>query len=160
MVDVLINTLVAFLIGGATLSFHFTAADSAGAEQYSQDGTIMCAGENYRVETDDALIVSDGKVKGVYQKGIDEIVFMTVSKTSDDIMDNPFAILQNPGDAYTVTATDADANGIPRKIILKSKTGTLYTIVVKEYSKVPAPDVKQFVIDEDNYPTAVVTDLR
>ena len=160
MVNRFINTLVAFLIGGATLSFHFTAADSAGAEQYSQDGTIMCAGENYRVETDDALIVSDGKMKGIYQKGIDEIVFMDASKTSNDILDNPFAILQNPGDAYTVTASDADANGIPRKIALKSKTGALYTIVVKEYAKLPAPDMNQFVIDPEDYPTAVVTDLR
>ena len=89
MVNRFINTLVAFLIGGATLSFHFTAADSAGAEQYSQDGAVICLGENFRMETDDALIVSDGKMKGIYQKGIDEIVFMDASKTSNDILDLP-----------------------------------------------------------------------
>jgi len=160
MVNRFINTLVAFLIGGATLSFQFTAADSDGAVQYSQGGTVICAGENYRMETDDALIVSDGKVKGIYQKGIDEIVLMAASKTSGDIMDNPFAVLQNPGDAYTVTATGADTNGIPQKIILKSKTGAIYTIDIKQYSKVPVPDSKQFAINLDDYPTAVITDLR
>lgn len=160
MVNRFINTLVAFLIGGATLSFNFTAVDSAGTEQYVQRGTVICAGESYRMETDDALIVSDGKVKGIYQKGIDEIVLMSASKTSGDIMDNPFAILQNPGDTYTITATGADANGIPGKITLKSKTGALYTIDVKEYSKLPVPDSKLFAIDPDDYPTAVITDLR
>ena len=161
MVNGFISTLVAFLIGGATLSFNFSAVDSAGNEIYSSDGIIVTFGGNYRMETDDILVVSDGKTKGIYQKHIDEMVLQPVDESAQaGIMDNPFALLQNPGGAYTVTPSDADSNGIPRKIALKAKNGEVYTILVKGYSKTAAPESSVFTIDPGQYPSAVVTDLR
>ena len=161
MVNGFINTLVAFLIGGATLSFNFSAADSVGKVQYSSEGEVVCFQESYRMETDDALIVSDGKTKGIYQKQIDEIVIQKVEEEGNaGIMDNPFALLMNPGKDYTVTAQNADSNGIPGKISIKTKNGEVYTILVKGYSKTTAPEHSLFTIDPEQYPNAVVTDLR
>ena len=161
MVNAILNTLVALLVSGATLSFSFNAVDASGNAVYDGDGTVVTAGNSYRMETDDALIVSDGTVKGIYQKAIDEIVLMAVAPDGvGDIMDNPFALLLNPGDNYTVSASAADSRGIPRKIVLKAKNGAVYTITVKECSALPVPDPKLFSLNLDDYPNAVVTDLR
>ncbi len=165
MVNAILNTLVALLVSGATLSFNFNAADAGGNVVYDGRGELVTAGNNYRMETDDVLIVSNGTLKGIYRKGIDEIVLMGVASDSGgvsaaDIIDNPFAVLQNPGDNYSVTASAADSKGIPRKIVLKAKNGAVYTITVLEYSALPAPDCKLFTLNLDDYPTAVVTDLR
>ncbi len=165
MVNAILNALVALLVSGATLSFSFNAADADGNVVYDGKGEVQTVGNNYRMETDDVLIVSNGAVKGIYQKGIDEIVLMSVASGSNgapagDIMDNPFALLQNPGDNYSVSASDADAKGIPRKIVLKAKNGAVYTITVEGYSAIPAPDSGLFILNLDDYPTAVVTDLR
>ncbi len=161
MVNGLISTLVAFLMGGATLSFNFNAVDAQGTVVYDGKGTTTTVGNSWRMEIGEALIVSDGSVKGIYLKGIDEIVLMPVAPDDvGDIMDNPFALLQNPGSGYAVSASDADSKGIPRKIVLKSPAGQVYTIQVLEYSALPAPDPSLFVLDPDKYPNAVVTDLR
>lgn len=161
MVNGFISTLVAFLVGGATLSFNFAAADSSGKVLYSANGTLVSLESSYRMETDDILVVSDGKTKGIYQKQIDEIVLQPVDKSGQaNIMDNPFALLQNSGGAYDVIPSEADSNGIPRKIALKAKSGEVYTIMVKGYSKTAAPEHSLFSIDPELYPSAVVTDLR
>ena len=161
MVNGFISTLVAFLMGGATLSFSFNAVDASGNVVYDGEGTVVTAGKNWRMETGEALIVSDGSVKGIWQKRVDEIVLMPVADASSgDIMDNPFALLQNPGSDYTISASEADSKGIPHKIVLKSKAGAVYTIVVHEYSAVPVPAPELFVLNPDDWPDAVVTDLR
>lgn len=153
-------------MGGATLSFSFTAADPQGNLQYEGDGTAVTFGENYRMETDEMLVVSNGVEKGIYQKGIDEIVLLSVSGDSGtavpggDIMDNPFALLKNPGGMYDISTAGADARGIPSKITMKAKTGAVYTITIKEYSQLPAPDASLFHLNPSDYPSALVTDLR
>ena len=62
MVNQFINTLVAFLMGGATLTFSFQAetpggavASGTSAAQYETQGTIVTAGEKYRMENSDAV---------------------------------------------------------------------------------------------------------
>ena len=52
MVNTVINALVAFLIGGATLSFNFSAVDATGNSQYEGSGSVITLGENYRMETE------------------------------------------------------------------------------------------------------------
>ena len=168
MVNTVINALVAFLIGGATLSFNFSAVDAAGNSQYEGSGSVITLGENYRMETDEILVVSNGSIKGIYQKGIDEIVLLPVAPSSGadaaapgaDIMDNPFALLRNPGGMYDIYTMGMDAEGIPMQIVMKSKTGAVYTISIQKYSKLPAPDPSLFTLNPDDYPSAVVTDLR
>ena len=168
MVNTVINALVAFLIGGATLSFNFSAVDAAGNSQYEGSGSVITLGENYRMETDEILVVSNGSVKGIYQKGIDEIVLLPVAPSSGadaavsgaDIMDNPFALLRNPGRMYDISTMGMDAEGIPMQIVMKAKTGAVYTISIQKYSKLPAPDPSLFTLNPDDYPSAVVTDLR
>ena len=168
MVNTVINALVAFLMGGATLSFNFSAVDAAGNSQYEGSGTVTTLGENYRMETDEMLVVSNGSVKGIYQKGIDEIVLLPVAPASAagtaapgaDIMDNPFALLRNPGGMYDISTMGMDAEGIPMQIVMKAKTGAVYTISIQKYSKLPAPDPSLFTLNPDDYPSAVVTDLR
>jgi len=173
MVNTVINALVAFLIGGATLSFNFSAVDAAGNSQYEGSGSVITLGENYRMETDEILVVSNGSVKGIYQKGIDEIVLLPVAPSSGadaaspgapapgaDIMDNPFALLRNPGGMYDISTMGMDAEGIPMQIVMKAKTGAVYTISIQKYSKLPAPDPSLFTLNPDDYPSAVVTDLR
>ncbi|MBQ2912807.1 MAG: hypothetical protein IJE52_03855 [Bacteroidales bacterium] len=168
MVNTVINALVAFLIGGATLSFNFSAVDAAGNSQYEGSGSVITLGENYRMETDEILVVSNGSVKGIYQKGIDEIVLLPVAPSSGadaaapgaDIMDNPFALLRNPGGMYDISTMGMDAEGIPMQIVMKAKTGAVYTISIQKYSKFPAPDASLFTLNPDDYPSAVVTDLR
>ena len=159
MVNGLINTLVAFLMGGATLSFSFTATDAGGAA-VSMDGEIVTYGENYRMETEHALVVSDGTVIGIYQKGADEIILQPVG-IGADIMANPFAVLKDGNSAnYEVTAQGKDAKGLPEKVILKARNGAVYTIVIGEYSASENSNAALFTIDPENYPTAIVTDLR
>lgn len=168
MVNTVINALVAFLMGGATLSFNFSAVDAAGNSQYEGSGTVTTLGENYRMETDEMLVVSNGSVKGIYQKGIDEIVLLPVAPASAagtaapgaDIMDNPFALLRNPGGMYDISTMGMDAEGIPMQIVMKAKTGAVYTISIQKYSKLPAPDPSLFTLNPDDYPSAIVTDLR
>ena len=178
MVNTVINALVAFLIGGATLSFNFSAVDATGNSQYEGSGSVITLGENYRMETDEILVVSNGSVKGIYQKGIDEIVLLPLAPSSGadttspgapasgipapgaDIMDNPFALLRNPGGMYDISTMGMDAEGIPMQIVMKAKTGAVYTISIQKYSKLPAPDPSLFTLNPDDYPSAVVTDLR
>lgn len=178
MVNTVINALVAFLVGGATLSFNFSAVDPAGNSQYEGSGSVVTLGDNYRMETDEMLVVSNGAVKGIYQKGVDEIVLLPVAPSSGagtaasgvpasgvptsgaDILDNPFALLRNPGGMYDISTMGMDAEGIPMQIVMKAKTGAVYTISIQKYSKLTAPDPSLFTLNPDDYPSAVVTDLR
>ncbi len=169
MVNTVINTLVAFLVGGATLSFSFTATDAEGKVLLGTEGTAVTLGENYRMETDELLVVSDGSVKGIWQKGVDEIIIMPVepaaSGNSQDatiggITDNPFALLKNPNGLYEVSTSGTDAQGIPKKITMKAKSGVAYTISIREYSKLSNPLSSIFKLNPADYPSAIVTDFR
>lgn len=169
MVNNVINTLVAFLLGGATLSFSFTATDAAGNVQLDTEGTAVTLGENYRVETPQVLIVSDGAVKGIFQKDVDEIIIMPVESaasgnaqdaTIGGITDNPFALLKNPDGLYEVSTSGTDAQGIPKKITMKAKSGAVYNISIREYSKLSNPLTSIFKLNPADYPSAIVTDLR
>ena len=175
MVNVLINSLVALLVGGATLSFSFEAGSAGVAGlsaasgksgkngtssvQYEAHGTIVTLEDKYRMETEDALVLSDGEVMCIYQKAIDEVVLQDVSAGAAGIA-NPFALLTGSDSNYAVTASEADAQGIPRKIVLKAKSGAKYTIRIKDYRKLPQTDPQQFVFRAEDFPTAVVTDMR
>ena len=169
MANVLINALVALLVGGATLSFSFeaeiaggagsSAASGNSASQYVTQGTIVTAGEKYRMENSDAVVLSDGKVMCIYQRAIDEVILQEAAAGAAGIA-NPFAVLIGSDSNYDVAASDADAQGIPRKIVLKAKSGAKYTIRIKDYKKLPQVDMQQFVFRAEDFPTAVVTDLR
>lgn len=169
MANVLINALVALLIGGATLNFSFEAEAAGGsgapaasgnsASQYVTQGTIVTSGEKYRMETQDATVLSDGAVMCIYQKAIDEVILQEAAAGAAGIA-NPFAILIGSDSNYDVAASEADAQGIPRKIVLKAKSGAKYTIRIKNYNKLPQADLQQFVFRAEDFPTAVVTDLR
>ena len=164
MVNVLINALVALLAGGATLSFSFNAESAAGnpgtsGEQYETQGTIVTLDEKYRMESNDALVLSDGDVLCIYQKAIDEVILQEAAAGAAGIA-NPFALLTGSDSNYDVSASEADAQGIPRKIVLKAKSGAKYTIRIKDYKKLPQIDPQQFVFRAEDFPTAVVTDLR
>lgn len=169
MVNTVINTLVAFLVGGATLSFSFTATDAAGNVQLATEGKAVTLGDNYRMETDELLVVSDGSVKGIWQKGVDEIIIMPVEPaapgnsqdaTIGGIMDNPFALLKESPALYDISTMGMDANGIPMQIVMKARSGAVYTIGISRYSALPAPDASLFVLNPEDYPTAIITDLR
>lgn len=166
MVNVLINALVALLAGGATLSFSFDAESAAAAGnaaasgvQYETQGTIVTLGDKYRMESTDALVLSDGNVMCIFQKAIDEVILQEASAGAAGIA-NPFALLMGSDSNYDVSASEADAQGIPRKIVLKAKTGAKYTIRIKDYKKLPQIDPQQFVFRAEDFPTAVVTDMR
>ncbi len=174
MANGFINTLVAFLIAGATLSFSFKAVEPSGKVMYDGTGTVLAIGDSYRMETPQMLIVSDGETKGVYQKEIDEIVLQKVvptgaaeNATLQGIMDNPFAILQHAGKFYTVTtfkggkkATSGAPGALPDKIELRAASGAVYTIGILGAKKEDSVDSSAFVLNLDDFPTAVVTDLR
>lgn len=169
MANVLINALVALLLGGATLNFSFETESASGAgapaasgnsvSQYVTQGTIVTAGEKYRMETQDALVLSDGAVMCIYQKAIDEIILQNAAAGAAGIT-NPFALLAGSDSNYDVSASEADTQGIPCKIVLKAKSGAKYTIRIKSYNKLPQADPQQFVYRSEDFPTAVVTDLR
>lgn len=174
MANGFINTLVAFLIAGATLSFSFKAVEPSGKVMYDGTGTVLAIGDSYRMETPQMLIVSDGETKGIYQKEIDEIVLQKVvptgaaeNTTLQGIMDNPFAILQHAGKFYTVTtykggkkATSGAPGALPDKIELRAASGATYTIGILGAKKEDTVDASSFVLNLDDFPTAVVTDLR
>ena len=188
MANGFINTLVAFLMAGATLSFSFKAADPSGKVMYDGIGTVLAIGDSYRMETPQMLVVSDGETKGIYQKEIDEIVLQKVASagasgalaptgsdgnlsaantTLQGIMDNPFAILQHAGKFYTVTtykggkkATSGAPGALPDKIELRAASGAVYTIGILGAKKEDTVEASSFVLNLDDFPTAVVTDLR
>ena len=161
MVNGIINTLVAFLMGGATLSFSFTATEGGGAA-VSMDGEIITCGQSYRIETPEFVIAFNGQELGVYQKEVDELVLQPAQNTTQagnaGIMSNPFALLSN--DAYEAIPSDVDSRGIPASILLKSKTGAKYTIKILKYASNPVQEPASFILNPENYPTAIVTDLR
>ena len=174
MANGFINTLVAFLMAGATLSFSFKAAEPSGKVIYDGTGTVLAIGDSYRMETPQMLVVSDGETKGIYQKEIDEIVLQKVvptgaaeNATLQGIMDNPFAILQHAGKFYTVTtykggkkATSGAPGALPDKIELRAASGAVYTIGILGAKKEDTVEASSFVLNPDDFPTAVVTDLR
>ena len=185
MANGFINTLVAFLMAGATLSFSFKAAEPSGKVIYDGTGTVLAIGDSYRMETPQMLIVSDGETQGIYQKEIDEIVLQKVASggasgalssdgnlsaantTLQGIMDNPFAILQHAGKFYTVTtykggkkATSGAPGALPDKIELRAASGAVYTIGILGAKKEDTVEASSFVLNPDDFPTAVVTDLR
>lgn len=165
------------------MCFNFKAVDASGTLLYDGEGTIVTLGDSYRMETPQMLIVSDGSTKGIYQKEIDEIVLQGVEAGSaasgvgasggpaansiQGIMDNPFEVLRHAGDFYTVTtwkggkkSTSGAPGALPDKIELRSKAGAVYTIGILSAKKENSLDASSFVLDPDDYPTAVVTDLR
>ena len=185
MANGFINTLVAFLMAGATLSFSFKATDTSGKVMYDGSGTVLAIGDSYRMETPQMLVVSDGETKGIYQKEIDEIVLQKVASggasvptgsdgnlsaantTLQGIMDNPFAILQDASKFYTVTtykggkkATSGAPGSLPDKIEFRAASGAVYTIGILSAKKEDSVDASSFVLNPDDFPTAVVTDLR
>lgn len=185
MANGFINTLVAFLMAGATLSFSFKAVEPSGKVMYEGTGTVLAIGDSYRMETPQMLVVSDGETKGIYQKEIDEIVLQKVASagasgalssdgnlsaantTLQGIMDNPFAILQHAGKFYTVTtykggkkATSGAPGALPDKIELRAASGAVYTIGILGAKKEDTVEASSFVLNLDDFPTAVVTDLR
>ena len=185
MANGFINTLVAFLMAGATLSFSFKAAEPSGKVIYDGTGTVLAIGDSYRMETPQMLVVSDGETKGIYQKEIDEIVLQKVASagasgalssdgnlsaantTLQGIMDNPFAILQHASKFYTVTtykggkkATSGAPGALPDKIELRAASGAVYTIGILGAKKEDTVEASSFVLNPDDFPTAVVTDLR
>lgn len=185
MANGFINTLVAFLMAGATLSFSFKAAEPSGKVIYDGTGTVLAIGDSYRMETPQMLVVSDGETKGIYQKEIDEIVLQKVASagasgalssdgnlsaantTLQGLMDNPFAILQHAGKFYTVTtykggkkATSGAPGALPDKIELRAASGAVYTIGILGAKKEDTVEASSFVLNPDDFPTAVVTDLR
>ena len=185
MANGFINTLVAFLMAGATLSFSFKAAEPSGKVIYDGTGTVLAIGDSYRMETPQMLVVSDGETKGIYQKEIDEIVLQKVASagasgalssdgnlsaantTLQGLMDNPFAILQHAGKFYTVTtykggkkATSGAPGALPDKIELRAASGAVYTIGILGAKKEDTVDASSFILNMDDFPTAVVTDLR
>ena len=185
MANGFINTLVAFLMAGATLSFSFKAAEPSGKVIYDGTGTVLAIGDSYRMETPQMLVVSDGETKGIYQKEIDEIVLQKVASagasgalssdgnlsaantTLQGLMDNPFAILQHAGKFYTVTtykggkkATSGAPGALPDKIELRAASGAVYTIGILGAKKEDTVEASSFVLKPDDFPTAVVTDLR
>ncbi len=185
MANGFINTLVAFLMAGATLSFSFKAVEPSGKVIYDGTGTVLAIGDSYRMETPQMLVVSDGETKGIYQKEIDEIVLQKVASagasgalssdgnlsaantTLQGIMDNPFAILQHAGKFYTVTtykggkkATSGAPGALPDKIELRAASGAVYTIGILGAKKEDTVEASSFVLNLDDFPTAVVTDLR
>ena len=174
MANGFINTLVAFLMAGATLSFSFKAVEPSGKVVYDGTGTVLAIGDSYRMETPQMLVVSDGETKGIYQKEIDEIVLQKVASagaadntTLQGIMDNPFAILQHASKFYTVTtykggkkATSGAPGALPDKIELRAASGATYTIGILGAKKEDSVDASSFVLNLDDFPTAVVTDLR
>ncbi len=170
MVNGFINSLVALLVAGATLSFNFKAVDPSGAVQYDGAVTVVSKGDSYRLETKDAIIVSDGTTKGIYQKSIDEIVLQSVGEASADIsglMDNPLAFLRDADKYYVVTTwkdgkkTSSGAEDVlPDKIELRSKAGSVYTVGILDCKKNNSPSINLFTIHPEEYPSAVVTDLR
>jgi outer membrane lipoprotein-sorting protein len=105
------------------------------------------------------VVLSDGKVMCIYQSAIDEVILQEAAAGAAGIA-NPFAVLIGSDSNYDVAASDADAQGIPRKIVLKAKSGAKYTILIKDYKKLPQVDMQQFVFRAEDFPTAVVTDLR
>ena len=109
------------------------------------------------METEDALVLSDGEVMCIYQKAIDEALLQNASEGG---IINPFAVLVGADSNYDVSASEADEQGIPRKIVLKAQSGAKYTIRIKGYKKLPQTDPQQFVFRAEDFPTAVVTDLR
>ena len=185
MANGFINTLVAFLMAGATLSFSFKAVEPSGKVMYEGTGTVLAIGDSYRMETPQMLVVSDGETKGIYQKEIDEIVLQKVASagasgalssdgnlsaantTLQGLMDNPFAILQHAGKFYTVTtykggkkATSGAPGALPDKIELRAASGAVYTIGILGAKKEDTVEASSFVLNPDDFPTAVVTDLR
>ena len=185
MANGFINTLVAFLMAGATLSFSFKAVEPSGKVMYEGTGTVLAIGDSYRMETPQMLVVSDGETKGIYQKEIDEIVLQKVASagasgalssdgnlsaantTLQGIMDNPFAILQHASKFYTVTTykggkkVNSGAPGaLPDKIELRAASGAVYTIGILGAKKEDTVEASSFVLNLDDFPTAVVTDLR
>lgn len=159
MVSGFINTLVALLVAGATLSFNFSAADTKGVEQYSTDGNITTFENRYVMQTPSADVICNAATLWIVQKEINEIIIQNASDGAS-VMNNPFAILQNADKNYKVEASLPDKNNIPHKITLTAKSGAVYTITIKSYAKIPLPDVAQFDFDEKNYRDAVITDMR
>lgn len=159
MVNGILNTLVALLIGGATLNFNFAATDAAGKDVYNGNGTVISYEEKYVMETDEVIVVSDGDTKWIFQKGIDELIIQGVEEGAS-VMDNPFAVLLSKDSNYSVQGLSPDENSIPRKIILTAKTGAVYTIGIEGYSKLSSPDDSLFTFDISKYSDIVVTDMR
>ncbi len=170
MVNGFLNTIVALLMAGATLSFNFKAVEASGNVQYDGTCTVTAKGDSYRLETKEAIIVSNGTVKGIYQKSIDEIVLQSVGEASASmagLMDNPLAFLKDADKYYEVTTwkdgkkVSSGAEGsLPDKIELKAKSGAHYTIGILSSKKNDMPDGNLFVLNLEDYPYAVVTDLR
>ena len=90
------------------------------------------------------------------------MVLQPASNTNDasyaGMMSNPFAMLTSG--AYEVTPSGVDSKGIPASILLKSKSGAVYTIKILKYASFSLPDAALFTLDPNNYPTAIITDLR
>lgn len=156
---------------GSEIAFQFSATDNKGKEIYNETGKTLIQGNKYRLEVpDNLLIVNNGSTRWIYKEQDDELVIAANNPNEEDILENPFAILQSNGKQiknYGVSivkraagAGGAQMQGVPDKIILTAKGGAKYTIKITGFKGVPNLSGAIFELDAKKYPKAIVTDLR
>lgn len=157
---------------GSEISFVFSATDNKAQEIYRESGKTIVYGNKYRMDVpDNLLVVSNGTSRWIYKPQEEELVIAANNPGEEDIMENPFAILnvKNGGTVknYTVSVISRatgtggkELQGVPDKIILTAKGGAKYTIAITGFKQIATPPATTFELDVKKYPNAIVTDLR
>lgn len=89
---------------GTVIGFDFSATDGKGKKIYEERGTVSVWGDKFRMEIpDDLIVVSDGVVKWIYKPGEEELIIAENNTKEQDVLENPFSILEQTDRFYNVT---------------------------------------------------------
>lgn len=166
-----LRTFAARANAGSEIAFDFAATDNKGKEIYRETGKTTLSGNKYRMEVPgDLLVVNNGTIRWIYKPQEEEIVIAPNNPAGDDVLENPFAVLNVGGNGkvknYSVLVVERkgsvpkELQGVPAKIILTATGGAKYTISITGFKSLSGLPDSLFEVDPKKYPDALITDLR
>jgi len=168
--------------------FAYTLENPAAKIKETQSGSILLAGNKYRLKIAGQEVVSDGKVTWTYVKESNEVQINVVDPDAEGIKPAEIFTMYEKGYLYRfvdeknvngkiqqnleLTPTDKSKEIFKVKLsidkatkqivrsVIYNKDGNRYTYSVKAFTPNPAVTASSFTFDTKKYPGIEVVDLR
>ena len=149
------------------VSFTFTSFDKDGKVVFEEEGAVTMLQNKFRLEVEDEFImVTDGSTLWVYKVQSDDIIIMEYSsRSADRPIENSilnlaelFGYSEASGNRMEMKK---NADGKPAEIIFHTADDSMHRVKIKSVKvRQPLQSSKTFILDSNDYPNAIITDLR
>ena len=168
-----------------TIDFDFLLKNTSQNIKETQKGTLVLAGENFRLIMDNQTIINDGENQWIYLADMNEVQIMEYDPDDEMMSLNKLFSIYEKGYKYTYVGTEAEkgkrlqiidlfpeesgpfmkitltidaAKNQLHKIIIHDKNGGTYTYKVNAFTT--NTTIAPFTFNPSDYPNVEVIDLR